>query len=172
MIIIDLSQLIYDNMDVYDGDPPVKIEKIHEYEEKTWQLSNISMGSHTGTHVDAFSHMHPSKETLEDIPIERFFGTAQVVDVNDKYPKNIGLFFIEKVSITQLERILQAKPALIGGEIDEDLERALLDNNILTYTNLVNLELIPKKTNFMFFGLPLNIKEGDGSPVRAIAIID
>jgi len=52
------------------------------------------------------------------------------------------------------------------------LERALLGNNIITYTGLVNLELIPKVRTFIFYGLPLKIKGGDGSPVRAIAIIE
>ena len=37
------------------------------------------MGSHTGTHVDAFSHMHKDGETLEEIPLERFFGKARLV---------------------------------------------------------------------------------------------
>ena len=50
------------------------------------------MGSHTGTHVDAYSHMHEGKETLDEIPIERFFGKAQVVGTHQDWPKEVGLF--------------------------------------------------------------------------------
>ena len=68
--------------------------------------------------------------------------------------------------------MIECKPGFVGGNITVDLERALLSNEIITYTNLVNLELLPKDKTFMFYGLPLKIKDGDGSPVRAIAIIE
>ena len=67
--------------------------------------------------------------------------------------------------------IISSNPQFIGGNITEELERALLGEGIITYTGLINLELIPTETTFMFYGLPLRIKAGDGSPVRAIAII-
>lgn len=57
------------------------------------------------------------------------------------------------------------------GNITEDLERELLGSGIITYTRLINLELIPKEKTFIFYGLPLRIKSGDGSPVRVIAVI-
>lgn len=79
---------------------------------------------------------------------------------------------MEAASIKHLDQILVSNPGFVGGSISESLERALLKNNIITYTNLINLELLPKNQTFMFYGLPLKIKAGDGSPVRAIAIID
>lgn len=171
MKVIDLSKSLYANMEVFPGDPEVKIDLVHTYEKNTWELKYISMGSHTGTHVDAYSHMHKGKETLDEIPIERFFGKAQVVGLYEAWPSNMGLFFIEEVGIEELNRIIDLNPGFIGGNITEELERGLLGNNIITYTGLINLELIPKDKTFMFYGLPLKIKDGDGSPVRAIAII-
>lgn len=172
MKVIDLSASLHTNMEVFPGDPEVKIEVIHTYEKNSWELRHISMGSHTGTHVDAYSHMHKDKETLDEIPIERFFGIAQVVDLSKSWPKEIGLFFIEELGIQELSRIIDLNPGFVGGNITEDLERALLENDIITYTGLINLELIPMGKTFMFYGLPLKIKNGDGSPVRAIAIIE
>lgn len=172
MKVIDLSVSIYTDMDIFSGDPEVKIEIVHTYERDTWELRSLNMGSHTGTHVDAYSHMHKGKETLDVIPIERFFGSAQVVGLSQDFPKKIGLFFIEEVGIEYLDRIIDSNPRFVGGNISEDLERGLLGRDIITYTGLVNLELIPKEKTFMFYGLPLKIKSGDGSPVRAIAIID
>jgi len=58
MKVIDLSLPIYYGMEVFPGDPEVNIETIHTHENEGWELRKISMGSHTGTHVDAFSHMH------------------------------------------------------------------------------------------------------------------
>lgn len=172
MRIIDLSMELKSGMDVYESDPPVTINVVHDYHTHNWQLRHLSMGSHTGTHVDAFSHMHQGKANLDQIPLKRFFGPAQCVSLNQTFPKGLGLFFIEAVSIKHLDRILESNPGFVGGNVSESLERALLKNNIITYTNLINLELLPKNQTFMFYGLPLKIQAGDGSPVRAIAIID
>lgn len=169
--VIDLSIPIFTGMDVFPGDPEVNIDVVHTHKRDTWELRLLSMGSHTGTHVDAFSHMHEGKETLDGIPIERFFGKAQVVELSQDWPREIGLFFTEEIGIEDFDRIIDLNPGFVGGNITEDLERALLDKDIITYTGLINLELIPKGEAFMFFGLPLRIKYGDGSPVRAIAII-
>lgn len=172
MKVIDLSAPLYTDMDVFPGDPEVRIEVVHTYEENTWELRHLNMGSHTGTHVDAYSHMHEGKETLDEIPIERFFGKAQVVELCQDLPREVGLFFIEEVGIEEINKIIDLNPGFVGGNITEALERALLGKGIITYTRLINLELIPKGKTFMFYGLPLRIKSGDGSPVRAIAIIE
>lgn len=171
MKVIDLSMPLYTGMDVFPGDPQVNINLIHTHEKNTWELRNLSMGSHTGTHVDAFSHMHKYKGSLDDIPIDRFLGKAQVVELFQDWPKETGLFFIDEIGLEKLNKIVNSNPGFVGGNIREDLQRALLEREIITYTELINLELIPKEKTFMFFGLPLKIKSGDGSPVRAIAII-
>lgn len=172
MKIIDLSTPLYSGMAVYPGDPEVKITIKHTYEEQGWQLRQMTMGSHTGTHVDAYSHMHPDKASIDQISLDRFFGPAQVVDKLGEWPHRIGLFFKEEVDINNLDRILKSKPHFVGGNISADLERALLAAEVVTYTDLVNLELIPIGKDFTFYGLPLKIRAGDGSPVRAMAIIE
>lgn len=172
MRVIDLSEPIVDRMPVYPGDPEVKVEVVHTHEEHTWELRQLTLGTHTGTHVDAFSHMHKEGKTIDEIPVERFFGTAQVVKLDSEWPVDQGLLFIEEIGMEQFGRIQQANPTFVGGKITEDVERKLLAIGIITYTNLVNLELLPLSRNFMFYGLPLKIKQGDGSPVRAVAILD
>jgi arylformamidase len=169
--IIDLTKTIESGMPVYPGDPQVELKLVHTYEQHSWQLRELKMGTHTGTHVDAFSHMHPEGKTLDEIPLNQFMGEAQVVSVAQNFPVMTGLFFTEEAGLELLDKIRQTNPPFVGGEIDESLERALLKEEIVTYTNLVNLNRIPKGLTFTFIGLPLKIKEGDGSPVRAIAII-
>lgn len=51
------------------------------------------------------------------------------------------------------------------------MERALLAQGIVTYSGLVNLDRLPRGLVFTFIGLPLNILAGDGSPVRAVALL-
>lgn len=171
MKVIDLSRTIREDMKVYPGDPKVKIEQVHTHEENGWELRRLELGTHTGTHVDAFSHMHPDGESIDEIPLERFFGPAQVVTLGAAWPTGVGLFFTEAVDMDYLDKILAAKPGFVGGEITEELERALLGAGVITYTDLVNLDQLPLHTHFTFIGLPLKIKTGDGSPVRAMAMI-
>ena len=70
------------------------------------------------------------------------------------------------------DKIKDSNAPFVAGEISYELEKKLLNHQIVTYTNLINLDKIPHSTTFLFVGLPLKIKEGDGSPVRAIAILD
>lgn len=172
MKIIDLSQTIHSNMPVYPGDPEVKVSLVHTYKTHSWALRKLELSTHTGTHVDAFSHMHASAASLDEIPLKRFFGEARVVSSKIPLKPGIGLFFVEEISLKMLDTLLQAKPNFVGGHLTEDLERALLANEIITYTDLINLEQLPFDYSFTFYGLPLKIQEGDGSPVRAIAILE
>lgn len=175
--IIDLSQPIFGGMKVYPGDPEVEIEQIHSIDKEGWRLRHIKMGSHTGTHVDAFSHMDREGKTLDEIPLESFFGKARVVEAADKFPKKVGLVFSSgKLELRVFDKIYAAKPPFIAVssscEFKVELERKLLEKGILTFTDLVNVDKLPTDKTFMFYGFPLKIKDGDGSPVRAVAIVD
>ncbi|MDJ1505633.1 cyclase family protein [Xanthocytophaga agilis] len=172
MTIIDLSSTIYSNMEVYPGDPQVKVKIFHSHQTHSWELREISMGTHTGTHVDAFSHMHSGGQTIDKISLDKFCGKAWVVNLQDIFPKQCGLVFTEEAGIDLLEKIIVAQPPFVAGFITTDLERELLRQEIITYTDLVNLDLLPVDTSFLFYGFPLKIKDGDGSPVRAVAILE
>jgi arylformamidase len=171
--VIDLSSPITDGMPVYPGDPEVKVKVAHTYECHSWELRQLSMGSHTGTHVDAPSHMHPGAATLDELPLERFFGASRVVRIEDPaWPECRGLFFIESVGLECFDRLAALQPPFVGGDLSEELERSLLGIDIITYTGLHGLDRLPVETDFMFYGFPLRIVSGDGSPVRAVAVVE
>lgn len=172
MRIIDLSQSIYSGMPVYLGDPEVKVELVNTHQKQGWELRKITMGTHTGTHVDAFSHMHAGMQSIDQIPLDRFFGKAVVVTTEAAYPTGVGLFFPAEAGIALAEEIIAAAPPFVGGQLTEELERRLLQQGIITYTDLVNLDQLPPGKVFTFYGFPLKIKNGDGSPVRAVAILE
>jgi kynurenine formamidase len=173
MRVIDLSLPIVDGMSVYPGDPEVIVKVVHDYESHDWELRSLSLGSHAGTHVDAPSHMHPGAATLDELPLERFFGAARLVRTEDSdWPEGRGLFFIESVGIEWFDRLAALQPPFVGGDLSEELERALLGIGIVTYTGLQGLERIPLDTDFTFYGFPLRIAGGDGSPVRAVAVLN
>lgn len=55
---------------------------------------------------------------------------------------------------------------------DKPVHNTLFNNDIIIYENLTNLDKIPSNSTFMFYGFPLPFKELDGSPVRAVAVLN
>ncbi|CCW72022.1 unnamed protein product [Phytomonas sp. Hart1] len=158
-------------MPVYAGDPGVRIATVRERARDGWELRELTLGSHTGTHVDAPVHLWAGGQTLDEIPLDRFCGPAVVVaDGAADYPARIGLLFRGPVGLETVPGILRARPPFVGGPLDEPAERALLAQGIITYTDLVNLDQLVGKV-FTFVGFPLKIRDGDGSPVRAVALV-
>ena len=159
-------------MEVFPGDPEVEVDVVQTREETGWELRRLVMGSHAGTHVDAFSHTRKGGADLDQIPLSRFYGEAICIDViGQPIPVGPGLIYREHVPRNLGKRIIEAQPTFVGGpSLDEGLERDLLGEEIVTFDGLVNLEELPAGARFIFCGFPLRIRSGDGSPVRAVAI--
>jgi len=176
MKIIDLSQPLFNKMPVYPGDPEVHIEQIHNLDKEGWRLRYLQMSTHIGTHADAFAHMDENGTTVDNIPLEKYIGKTVLVGINSEFPKNVGLAFKDgKLDLSLFEKLKEAKPLFVvvgnTAELDVELERKLLQAGILTITDLVNMSELPENKEFMFYGVPLKIKDGDGSPIRAFAIL-
>lgn len=69
--------------------------------------------------------------------------------------------------------IIETRPHFVGlsseYEIDVEIEKEFLAADIILFERLANTDQLPE--SFMFYGVPLKIREGDGSPVRAFAIV-
>lgn len=177
MQIIDLSQPLFDNMPVYPGDPEVSIKQIHSLDKEGWRLRYLQVSTHIGTHADAFAHMDEKGETIDNIPLEKYIGKTILVSIDDDFPKEVGLAFKEgKLDLILFEKLKEAKPLFVvvgnTAELDVELERKLLQSGILTITDLVNMDELPADKEFMLYAVPLKIKDGDGSPIRAFAIFN
>jgi kynurenine formamidase len=53
---------------------------------------------------------------------------------------------------------------------DYPVHKLFMSHGILLIENLTNLELLLNR-DFLFSCYPLKIKEGDGSPVRAVGVV-
>lgn len=78
---IDLSWPITDGMPGFPGDPAPSVRRVMTVERDGAAVSLLTLGSHTGTHMDAPAHMAAGGKTLDELPCESFFGLARVVDV-------------------------------------------------------------------------------------------
>lgn len=177
MKIIDLTQPLFHHMPVYPGDPEVEITQIHTLEKEGWNLRTLALTTHIGTHVNVPSHMTNTGKSLDDISLNSFFGTCVVyTKPSDLKPDQGVIFASQNIDSARAQQIIKAKPKFIAlsakFEFDVDLEKKLLEKNIVSYENLDNCQKLPKNKSFIFYGLPLKIKQSDGSPVRAFATID
>lgn len=77
--IIDISLPLSETTITYPGNPEIKIKKSQSSTGNT--LSQISFGSHTGTHIDAPSHCISDGKTLDKINLSTFIGECRVLDL-------------------------------------------------------------------------------------------
>jgi len=59
-----------------------------------------------------------------------------------------------------------------SGSKDKPIHNALLSRDIIIYESLTNLDQLPLDKIFQFYGFPLPFEKLDGSPVRAVAIMN
>ena len=175
MRIIDLTLPITDAMAVSPGDPPVRIRQAHDLGSHGWRLQEISLGSHTGTHVNAPWHMAESGLRLEELPLTRFVAQAVVQRSGTPIPAGLGLVYADApLDAQELPLVLAARPPFVAQAMEfplnEAVERELCRAQIPSFENLANTGELPRDETFLFVGLPLAIG-GDGAPVRAIALV-
>lgn len=82
MQIYDISIPISSAMPVYPGDPPVTVEPVSQIAHgDAANVSRLSLGSHSGTHVDPQAHFIPGGKTIDQLDLRVLFGPARVVDL-------------------------------------------------------------------------------------------
>jgi arylformamidase len=103
----DISVPIRADMPIYEGNPGVELERASSIADgDPANVSNLSFGVHTGTHVDAPLHFIDGAPGAEGIPLDALVGPAVVVDATG----------IDALGETELE----------GLGIPEGAERVLL----------------------------------------------
>lgn len=79
---IDLSHLLNKNTPVYPGTEPPSFEVACTLEKDGFEERLLNLYSHTGTHMDAPSHMIANAPSLQALDISHFLGKALVLDVS------------------------------------------------------------------------------------------
>ena len=80
MELYDLSLPLSPRTPVHPGDPEVCFTLARSHAKDGYQVTQISLGSHTGTHLDAPRHFLPHGATLDEYPLERLVGPGVLVD--------------------------------------------------------------------------------------------
>lgn len=82
MPIYDCSVPISRDLPTYPGDPGIQIQEWSSLAEGAGaNVSALSFGAHTGTHVDAPAHFIEGAKKVESLALDVLIGEAQVVEV-------------------------------------------------------------------------------------------
>jgi arylformamidase len=224
MKVIDLSHKLYDGLTTHPSHPRIVINNFvgHEFTAPRYQppckgfaTKQLLISDHAGTHVDAPTHFHADSESIDQQPLDNFFGEAVLLDVSDKetrQPVDLNLVkqtlerdgldirpgdivlirawsggwddrdfhTVNGLTVDAAQWLKESGMKAVGidlGNIEDNADMTrrvhfyLLQEKVPIYENLANLGALPAK-RFLFAGLPLNLKDCTGSPVRAIALID
>ncbi|MGE4453963.1 MAG: cyclase family protein [Sphaerochaeta sp.] len=189
----DLSMRLESAVASYPSDPDTIVRPYHTIDKEGWRLTQLSLGSHSGTHMDSPSHLLKDGKSLDQYPLSRFFATAYVLDCR-------GMHTVREQDIPPLDKTCDAILFYTGGtthllpktaqmllergirlfgfdapncDVDGDLSfpvhHALFNRDALILENLTNLDLIVSRMVDLIC-LPLSFKDADGSPTRVVAI--
>ena len=108
MTIHDISVPIRSDMPIYAGDPDVELERASSIAEGGHaNVSKLSMGVHTGTHVDAPVHFLEGAPGMESVSLDALCGPAVVVDGTRLDGDTIGQSDLESLDLPEgAERII------------------------------------------------------------------
>ncbi len=118
---IDISYPIDCTMAIYPGNPMVYTERVQSIDKgDSANVTLITIGSHTGTHIDAQVHFVQGGETIDQIPLERTMGKARVIDATNRI--EIDADYLTTLSIQKDEIILFKTDNSLCWECDRILD--------------------------------------------------
>lgn len=190
MIIHDISRDTI-NTPVYDGDPETRAERIKSIENGDgYNLTEISMSVHSGTHIDAPLHFYDEGSSIDNIRLNTFFGKCTVISVSGiltgedmerllPYCKRRVLFHGEgKTFISHSAAIVlaESRVVLVGTDAqsiapsfdEERTHRELARSGIVILENL-NLSAIDDG-EYDLCAFPIKLGGLEAAPCRAIIL--
>jgi arylformamidase len=135
MKIFDITRPIYDGMVVYEGDPRVVVRRVASVTAGACaNVSEVHLGTHTGTHVDPPLHFLVGAPGVDELPLDILIGPARVHELQVREP--IDAVGLRGVDLTACPRVIfktctadsgdtQRSPAASAG-LTADAARALV----------------------------------------------
>lgn len=162
MKIYDISQEVFGCV-VFPGDPAPKRKILASMKDgDLYNLTEFSMCAHNGTHVDAPYHFVDEGKRIDEIPLEKFVGSAFVFEHSGKLTAadaRIVLQNAKKADPECAKRLLMKGNATVSEEAAEVFAEAgiyLFGNESQT----VGPEDAPMKTHLILLGEDVVLLEG------------
>jgi len=188
MLFYDFSREIL-TAEVYDGDPKPSSRWLSRIEDGSrYNLSEFSMATHTGTHIDAPLHFDEEGEDIASMRITRFYGKCTVVtidgiltgeDMEQLLPHCAKRLILHSngnafLSVSAARVIADSKLVLIGTDamsiappFDEDMPHIELARAGVAVLEGLYLEGV-KDGEYTLAAFPLKLGGLEASPCRAV----
>lgn len=127
-------------MVIYPGTTPTKITPVKSASGSA-TLSEITMTSHAGTHIDAPSHAISGGMSISELDLDTFYGLCRVVDLTTCQTKITKIDLI-RVNIKRGEKILLKTANSINGFTIFDEAYIYLDPEGATYLAELEISLL------------------------------
>ncbi|WP_411827169.1 cyclase family protein [Luteolibacter sp. AS25] len=102
---IDISIPIHPDMAIWPENPGVDIQSSQCMQHgDVCNVSRLSIGTHSGTHVDALRHFVKGGKSIDEAPVENFIGPARLVEIFSE--DEIKLTDFDQSVISKGQRIL------------------------------------------------------------------
>jgi arylformamidase len=104
--IVDVSLPVGPDLLTWPGDPGIRIDPAKRIDRgDPANVSELHLGSHTGTHVDPPVHFLPGEHSIDQLDLDVFFGAAVVADLLDA--ECIGPAELDRLTLPEgTERLL------------------------------------------------------------------
>jgi arylformamidase len=110
MKIFDISRPLFNGLAPWPGDTAFHYElKWKMAEGATVNVGAVTMGVHNGSHADAPFHFQEGASTIEQMPLETYFGEAVVVDLTNKFKNGER----DEITITDIVSAADSAPRLL-----------------------------------------------------------
>jgi kynurenine formamidase len=147
--IVDLSQEINKDTQVYPGDPVPSFIPAATIEKDGFNILHVCMGSQSGTHADAPYHFSYEGKTIEQCDLSLFVGEGIIIPAYTK----------------------KAHEPITRAEVESYVSEMGPGKIVLLHTGWSKYNRLPQYFEHPFLSLlPLKMTGADGGPMRAVAM--
>jgi arylformamidase len=180
MRIYDVTWTLAPGMYVYPGDPEFVLTSLRSGES---YISLLSLGTHTGTHIDAPAHYFPGKMGVDELPLRKLFtiveltsfgglisGATSAILFRSGY--NNGDTMYSQLSAEDAVTLVRMGVKVVGCDTpsigNDEVHRILLAANVMVIEMLNFTDVVDGV--YRMVALPLKIAGADAAPARVILI--
>jgi arylformamidase len=187
MKIYDITQELFGGK-VFPGDPAPSYSRVLKISEGApCNLTELKLGAHNATHLDAPYHFYDNGKTIEQLELSRCIGTCTVTSFEDK-----DIDEVEKILKNCRKRLLLKGNSVVTLDIAKLLNRyniqligiegqsvgpegapmavhlELLKEEVVLLEGLVLKEV--EEGDYFLSAAPLKLGGSDGAPCRAVLL--
>ena len=82
--VADLTHELHHDFPTYFGPPGITLTSKFNFTDNGYNLFELALNEHTGTHIDAPLHFSADKQSVAEIPVENLVAPLAVIDIRER----------------------------------------------------------------------------------------